>query len=150
MFARTLSASMLLLAASPFVSAQDATPVPKNDTTAATGSAAVSAPTPVAVAPRAPAAVAAPAQRLRATLIRHVAAGKQPTTAAIVDGGATLLVTNRGDNTVSVFDTATMELSRTITDVGYSSARPAVASPNLSSFTPIRSMSDRWRLHAFR
>ena len=68
----------------------------------------------------APVAADLPAPHLRATLLHHAAAGKQPTSSAIVDGGRTLLVTNRGDNTVSVFDTATMDLTQTITDVGYS------------------------------
>lgn len=71
-----------------------------------------------AAPPRAPAPVAGPL--LKATLITHAAGGKQPTTCAIVKDGAKLLVTNRGDNSVSVFDTATMTIERTIPEVGYS------------------------------
>src|SRR5437870_4975087 len=61
------------------------------------------APTPSRSAAESPRPGAAP--RLTARLLQHVAAGKQPTTCAIADGGATLLVANRGDNSVSVFDT---------------------------------------------
>ena len=56
---------------------------------------------------------------LRATLIQHAATGKQPTTSAIIDDGATLVVTNRGDSSVSVFDAATLAPGTTITQVGY-------------------------------
>ena len=58
--------------------------------------------------------------RLRATLVTHALAGKQPTNCVILDGGAMLAVTNRGDNTVSLFETATMTIVRTLPQVGYS------------------------------
>ena len=111
------SALAMLLLCFPLASAhaQDATPVPR-DAAAPAGDGAVAA----IARPALPAQPIAPGQRVKATLIQHVAAGKQPTTSAITDGGATLIVTNRGDNTVSVFDTATMDLSKTIRDVGYS------------------------------
>src|SRR5436190_16815788 len=57
--------------------------------------------------------------RLRPTLIQHAAAGKQPTSSALVDDGATLVVTNRGDSTVSVYDSVSMRNSSTIIEVGY-------------------------------
>jgi YVTN family beta-propeller protein len=66
-----------------------------------------------------PAAVPSP-ERPKATLVKHSAAGKQPTTCALSPDGRTLYVTNRGDNTVSVLDADTLELRSTMTDVGYS------------------------------
>ena len=63
---------------------------------------------------------AAPHGRLQATLFTHGAGGAQPTSSVIADSGRTLYVTNRGDNTVQVFDTSTMTASRTIPEVGYS------------------------------
>jgi YVTN family beta-propeller protein len=73
---------------------------------------------PVAAPVTAPAPTAS--QRLVATLVQHVPAGKQPTTSLLTDGGKTLLVTNRGDNTVSVFKTDDLSLVKTIPEVGYS------------------------------
>lgn len=80
----------------------------------------VAAPAPVAdPAPLVLPAAPQPA-RLVATLLVHVPAGKQPTTSLLVDSGRTLLVANRGDNTLSVFATDGMTLTKTIPDVGYS------------------------------
>ena len=67
--------------------------------------------------------------RLHATLITHVAAGKQPTTCAIADDGKTLYVSNRGENSVSVFETDGLTVEKTFTEVGYSAWGIAVRSP---------------------
>ncbi len=65
--------------------------------------------------------------RLAASLVMHVPAGRQPTTCAILDDGATLAVTHRGDNTVSLFHTEDMTLVSTIPEVGYSAWGVAAA-----------------------
>jgi DNA-binding beta-propeller fold protein YncE len=62
----------------------------------------------------------APAGRLTPHLVRHVEAGKQPTTCAISKDGATLYVACRGDNSVSVFDANTMDARAPFKEVGYS------------------------------
>ena len=71
------------------------------------------------ISPAMPVRPSASLPRLKATLVQHVAAGKQPTTSLLVDDGATLVVSNRGDNTVSVFDATTLLPTKTITNVGY-------------------------------
>lgn len=57
--------------------------------------------------------------RLKASLIQHAAAGKQPTTSALVDGGQTLVVANRGDSTLTLFEAATLDAKGSIAQVGY-------------------------------
>jgi YVTN family beta-propeller protein len=91
----------------------------------------VETPAPVAAAPAAPEAAAAPVPGplLTATFITHAAAGKQPTTCLIADGGDTLYVTNRGDNTITVLETAGMTIAKTISEVGYSAWGLAIRSP---------------------
>ena len=50
--------------------------------------------------------------RVGAELVGHFPAGKQPTTVRLVDNGSQLLVANRGDSTIDVFQAATMEKQR--------------------------------------
>ena len=49
---------------------------------------------------------------VRAELVGHFAAGRQPTAVALVDDGRSLLVTNRGDATVDLFDATTLDRLR--------------------------------------
>src|SRR5690242_7132881 len=68
-------------------------------------------PAPPAAAPDTVATITPPAAqpatsvaRWSATLVMHAESGKQPTSCALMDDGKTLVVSNRGDNSVSVFD----------------------------------------------
>jgi YVTN family beta-propeller protein len=61
-----------------------------------------------------------PVARWSATFLMHAEAGKQPTSCALMDDGQTLVVSNRGDNSVSIFDTDRLVLKKTIGQVGYS------------------------------
>lgn len=106
---RSLAFLVAAILAAPFARAADA--VPDDGAASAATTAAPQA---------ADAAKDAAPPLLKATLHSHSAAGKQPTTCAIVDDGRTLLVTNRGDNTVSVFATGDMTVTKTIGEVGYS------------------------------
>src|SRR5436190_9438780 len=82
------------------------------------------------VQPAATAAPPAPADtRPRPVLVQHGIAGKQPTTCTLSKDGRTLYVANRGDNSVSLLDPDTLEVRRTITDVGYGAWGLAEASP---------------------
>lgn len=118
--ARPVGRSLLALTLAAAASAQHVAPMHEGAPSPVVEAAPAAIPSPTLPPPTllpVPADVAAP--HVRATLLHHAAAGKQPTSASIADRGRTLLVANRGDNTVSIFDTATMKLARTITDVGY-------------------------------
>src|SRR6185369_4858088 len=51
-----------------------------------------------------------PVARWAATFIMHAESGKQPTSCALMDDGHTLVVSNRGDNSVTIFDSERLEL----------------------------------------